>query len=64
MPELPADLRPLAVDALDHVVSERSELAQLWAEATNGPTWRKGINRLRDVLAPPIPPQEEALFDI
>ncbi|WP_405575467.1 DUF4259 domain-containing protein [Streptomyces sp. NBC_01167] len=36
LPELPADLRTLAVDALDQVVSELSELAELWAEAANG----------------------------
>ncbi|MFE2019131.1 DUF4259 domain-containing protein [Streptomyces sp. NPDC059499] len=46
LPELPADLRTLAVDALDHVVSERSELAELWAEAANGPKWRQDITRL------------------
>ncbi|MET4921723.1 DUF4259 domain-containing protein [Streptomyces sp. PSRA5] len=62
--ELPADLRTLAVDALDQVVSELSDLAELWAEAANGSKWRQGIARLRDVLDPPIPPQEETLFDI
>ncbi|MFF3017258.1 DUF4259 domain-containing protein [Streptomyces sp. NPDC057939] len=30
-----ADLRRLAFDALGHVVSDRSELAELWAEAAN-----------------------------
>ncbi|MFJ8226887.1 DUF4259 domain-containing protein [Streptomyces griseus] len=64
LPNLPADLRMLAVDALDHVVSNRSELAELWAEAANWSKWRQGITRLRDVLAPPIPPQEEALFEM
>ncbi|WP_329612348.1 DUF4259 domain-containing protein [Streptomyces brevispora] len=62
--ELPADLRTLAVDALDQVVAELSELADLWSEAVNGPKWRHGITRLRDVLDPPIPTQEEALFEI
>ncbi|MFE7044236.1 DUF4259 domain-containing protein [Streptomyces atratus] len=62
LPELPADLRMLAVDALDQVVSDRSELAELWAEAANGPKWRQDITRLRDVLDPPIPSQEETLF--
>ncbi|MER6256928.1 DUF4259 domain-containing protein [Streptomyces sp. NPDC001584] len=61
---MPTDLRTLAVDALDQVVSELSELAELWAEAANGPKWREDITRLRDVLDPPIPPQEEALFAI
>ncbi|MGY3064631.1 hypothetical protein ACVWZD_008953 [Streptomyces sp. TE3672] len=64
LPELPADLRMLAVDALDQVVSNRSELAELWAEATNWSKWRQDITRLRDVLDPPILPQEEALFEI
>ncbi|MEU0632633.1 DUF4259 domain-containing protein [Streptomyces sp. NPDC005989] len=64
LPELPADLRMLAVDALDQVVSNRSELAELWAEAANWSKWRQDIIRLRDVLEPPIPPQEEALFEI
>ncbi|GGP59615.1 DUF4259 domain-containing protein [Streptomyces sindenensis] len=54
----------LAVDALDQVVSNRPELAELWAEAANWSKWRQGITRLRDVLAPPIPPQGEALFAI
>ncbi|MFE2849779.1 DUF4259 domain-containing protein [Streptomyces lavendulae] len=64
LPELPADLRTLAVHALDRVVSEQSELAELWAEAADGLAWRKDITRLRDVLDPPVPPQEEALFGI
>lgn len=64
MPEFPADLQRFAVDALDQVVSELSELAALWAEAANGPKWRQDVTRLRDVLDPPIPPQEEALFEI
>ncbi|MFF2729711.1 DUF4259 domain-containing protein [Streptomyces sp. NPDC058008] len=41
VPELPADLRMLAVDTLDQVVSDRSELAVQWAEAAN---WSKEIN--------------------
>ncbi|MEU5289396.1 DUF4259 domain-containing protein [Streptomyces sp. NPDC020755] len=64
VPELPADLRMLAVDALDQVVSDRSELAEQWAEAANWSKWRQEITRLRDLLDPPIPPQEEALFEI
>ncbi|WP_326680891.1 DUF4259 domain-containing protein [Streptomyces sp. NBC_01237] len=64
LPELPADLRMLAVDALDQVISNRSELAELWAKAANWSKWRQDITRLRDILGPPIPPQEEALFEI
>ena len=50
VPELPADLRMLAVDALDQVVSDRSELAEQWAEAANWSKWRQEITRLRDLL--------------
>ncbi|WP_053762249.1 DUF4259 domain-containing protein [Streptomyces sp. AS58] len=64
IPELPSELRMLAVDALDQVVSDLSELAELWAEATRGPNWRQDIARLRDVLDPPVPPQGETLFDV
>jgi hypothetical protein len=56
LPELPADLRMLAVDALDQVISNRSELAELWAEAANWSKWLQDITRLRNVLDPPIPP--------
>ncbi|MEU7039248.1 DUF4259 domain-containing protein [Streptomyces sp. NPDC046237] len=54
---LPTHLRTLTVDVLDQGVSELSELAALWAEAANGSKWRQDINRLRNVLDPPIPPQ-------
>jgi hypothetical protein len=64
LPELPADLRTLAVDALDQVASERSELAERWDDAEKGSKWRHDITRLRNVLDPPVPPQNEALFDI
>ncbi|MGV9454998.1 DUF4259 domain-containing protein [Streptomyces sp. NPDC003635] len=64
LPALPTDLRALAVDALDQVISERSELARLWDDAVNGSKWRDDITCLRDVLDPPTPPQEDALFDI
>ncbi|MFD7300862.1 DUF4259 domain-containing protein [Streptomyces pharetrae] len=52
LPRFPADLRTLAIDALDQVVSELSELAELWGDAENGPKWRQDITRLRDVLDP------------
>ncbi|MFE5482939.1 DUF4259 domain-containing protein [Streptomyces sp. NPDC056527] len=64
LPTLPTDLRMLAVDALDQGVSELSELAELWTDAANGSKWRQDITRLRNVLDPPIPLQEEALFEI
>ncbi|MFI0943308.1 DUF4259 domain-containing protein [Streptomyces sp. NPDC021020] len=62
LPVLPADLRTLAVEALDRVVAESSEIAELWDDVPDGRKWRQDVTRLRDVLEPPIPPQEEALF--
>ncbi|MFF4934613.1 hypothetical protein ACFY2H_37925 [Streptomyces griseofuscus] len=38
------------------------ELAVVRDEAVDGPKWRRGIVRLRDVLDPPLPPQGEVLF--
>ncbi|MFK4152887.1 DUF4259 domain-containing protein [Streptomyces fungicidicus] len=64
LPAFADDLRPLAVEALDRVAAEKSELAELWDETPSGPTWRQSISRLRVVLAPESNPQEEALFDI
>ncbi|MFC9623932.1 DUF4259 domain-containing protein [Streptomyces sp. NPDC056930] len=57
MPEIFADLRVLAIDALDQVIAQSSELAELWDEAPNGPKWRQDIALLRAILDPPIPPQ-------
>ncbi|MFF7588221.1 DUF4259 domain-containing protein [Kitasatospora purpeofusca] len=64
LPVLPADLRPLAVAALDRVVAEESELAELWDETEDGPAWRRAVQELRAVLAPPPGPAPEALFDV
>ncbi|MFI6154902.1 DUF4259 domain-containing protein [Kitasatospora sp. NPDC051170] len=51
IPELPAELRALAVAALDRVVAEDSELAELWGEGGEGGAWEQGIRALRQVLA-------------
>lgn len=51
VPELPVDLRPLAVKALDRVVGPDSELEQLWDEGDGGEEWRTEISRLRLVLS-------------
>ncbi|MFB7664254.1 DUF4259 domain-containing protein [Kitasatospora sp. NPDC056138] len=51
LPVFTAELRPLAVRALDRVLAERSELAELWDEAGAGQQWRAGVRRLRAVLA-------------
>lgn len=40
----------LALDALDRVTSEESELWSLWGDAPNGADWRKGIDQLRHRL--------------
>ncbi|WP_053643845.1 DUF4259 domain-containing protein [Streptomyces sp. XY431] len=64
LPVLPADLRPLAVAALDRVVAEESELAELWDETEDGPAWRRAVQELRAVLAPSLGPAPEALFEL
>ena len=50
VPGLPDDVRRLAVEALDRVVAEKSELAELWGEEGDGGSWRSGVGRLRRVL--------------
>ncbi|MEU9131005.1 DUF4259 domain-containing protein [Kitasatospora sp. NPDC048540] len=53
LPELPGDLRPLAVRALDRVTGGDSELAALWDDAGHGEMWRRDLGRLRAVLTAP-----------
>ncbi|QGZ48700.1 DUF4259 domain-containing protein [Streptomyces sp. QHH-9511] len=50
LPELPAELRPLAVEALDRVLTEPSELLELWGETEYGEPWKAGVVALRNVL--------------
>ncbi|MEU5402090.1 DUF4259 domain-containing protein [Streptomyces sp. NPDC005963] len=50
LPELPVALRPLAVEALDQVLSEDSELVELWGETSDLAPWREGVERLRQTL--------------
>ncbi|MET9675698.1 DUF4259 domain-containing protein [Streptomyces sp. NPDC006482] len=50
LPELPAELRPMAVEALDRVLGPDSELLELWEES-DGEEWKAGIRKLRAVLA-------------
>ncbi|UQS27533.1 DUF4259 domain-containing protein [Amycolatopsis thermalba] len=50
LPALPAELRPLAVRAIDRVLGEKSELDELWEEPDR-PSWPAEIDRLRTVLA-------------
>lgn len=49
LPELPAELRPMAVEALDRVLGQDSELLELWEES-DGEEWKAGIRKLRAVL--------------
>ncbi|WP_405728679.1 DUF4259 domain-containing protein [Streptomyces sp. NBC_01537] len=50
-------LRDLALQALDRVMTEPSELMDLWAESDGGP-WHATINRLQNSLRPQ-PPGEQ-----
>ncbi|WP_406057906.1 DUF4259 domain-containing protein [Streptomyces sp. NBC_01077] len=50
LPELPAELRPPAVAALDRVLTPESELLELWEES-DGEEWKAGVRKLRAVLA-------------
>ncbi|MFF6791030.1 hypothetical protein ACVW0K_002120 [Streptomyces filamentosus] len=47
---LPEELRPAAVAALDRVLTEPSELLELWEES-DGEEWKAGVLKLRGVLA-------------
>ncbi|MER5762423.1 DUF4259 domain-containing protein [Streptomyces sp. NPDC002082] len=51
LPDL-TGLRDLALQALERVVTEPSELMELWGESDGG-AWRAGIRRLESVLTPP-----------
>ncbi|MEV5570396.1 DUF4259 domain-containing protein [Spirillospora sp. NPDC052269] len=50
IPPLPAELRPLAVQALDRVAGENSELADLWADADDQ-EWLEHVRRLKEILS-------------
>jgi hypothetical protein len=63
LPAFPADLRSLAVEALDRVLSDGSELAELWSEAAGAEDWRRAVLRLRRVLDQPMP-GEVPLFEV
>ncbi|MFH9606042.1 DUF4259 domain-containing protein [Streptomyces sp. NPDC017448] len=51
LPPLPADLRPLAVRALDRLTAPNAEPLDLWAEAGEDQAWLAGTAALRAVLA-------------
>lgn len=50
LPTFSADLRPLAVEALDRVLAPDSELPELWDDTEHGPAWRQSVANLRAVL--------------
>jgi hypothetical protein len=52
LPVFPGELKALAVAALDRVLGEASELADLWDESGDGQRWRRSIVSLRQVLDP------------
>ncbi|WP_405488889.1 DUF4259 domain-containing protein [Streptomyces sp. NBC_00096] len=55
LPRLSADLRDLAVRALDRVVTEPSELLELWGGTDSAGPWRETVVRLRSSLLAPAP---------
>ncbi|MFD7440757.1 DUF4259 domain-containing protein [Streptomyces sp. NPDC059909] len=61
IPELPTDLRALAVQALDRVVTKPSGLMELWGEGDRHGPWRAGVARLVAVLLPPAPGEQLSL---
>ncbi|MFC8011007.1 DUF4259 domain-containing protein [Streptomyces cinereoruber] len=60
LPDL-TGLRDLALQALDRVMTDPSELMDLWAESDGGP-WRATIRRLRGVLLPQLPGEQLSLI--
>ncbi|MEU4128558.1 DUF4259 domain-containing protein [Streptomyces wuyuanensis] len=60
LPDL-TGLRGLALRALDRVVTEPSELMDLWEESDGGP-WRANVRRLRGVLLPAPPGEQPSLI--
>ncbi|MFE0702908.1 DUF4259 domain-containing protein [Streptomyces sp. NPDC058872] len=51
LPALPVELRPVAVEALDRILTEPSELLELWGETRAVGEWKAGVQRLRAVLS-------------
>ncbi|MFJ4270424.1 DUF4259 domain-containing protein [Streptomyces coelicoflavus] len=64
IPTLSADLTSLAVEALDRVVADESELSELWEGSEGGRAWKRSIGQLRQVLDPAPQAQGDALFAI
>ncbi|WP_354637493.1 DUF4259 domain-containing protein [Kitasatospora camelliae] len=64
LPCFATDLRAVAAEALDRVLAEESELAELWDDTDSGPQWRRSISDLRAILTPQPEPREDPLFEI
>ncbi|MCP9211509.1 DUF4259 domain-containing protein [Streptomyces cucumeris] len=60
LPDL-TGLRDLALQALDRVMTEPSELMDLWAESDGGP-WRANMRGLQNVLLPKRPGEQHSLL--
>ncbi|MFG3205238.1 DUF4259 domain-containing protein [Streptomyces sp. NPDC048192] len=50
LPQLSPELRDLAIQALDRVITEPSELLELWGETDRTGPWREKIQQLRTTL--------------
>lgn len=48
-----AELRRIAIAALDRATGGDSEVAELWDETDDGPEWRQSIAALRERLSQP-----------
>ncbi|MFF5298319.1 DUF4259 domain-containing protein [Streptomyces sp. NPDC013161] len=59
LPDL-TGLRALALQALDRVMTEPSELLELWA-GPDGTPWRAAVSRLRGTLTPQPPGEQLTL---
>ncbi|MFG2744470.1 DUF4259 domain-containing protein [Streptomyces chartreusis] len=64
VPSLPTDLSRLAVEALDRVLADESELSELWEEAEDGRRWRDSTRQMRQVLDPTPQTHGGALFEV
>jgi uncharacterized protein DUF4259 len=51
IPELPDDLRALAVQALTRVLADDSELTELWSESPDADAWFTTVCQLAEILA-------------
>ncbi|MCX4808437.1 DUF4259 domain-containing protein [Streptomyces sp. NBC_01214] len=61
LPDVVAGLRDLALQALDRVMTEPSELMELWA-GPDGAPWRANIRRLQNTLLPSLPGEQLRLI--